>query len=145
MDYDQQQLLNEQLCHAAKSGTYEEVLELMDAGAEINSTDESGLGALHYAVQRDESRLTHALIDKGADVNLCNTEMDSDTPLAKAAEQGSLKIVKMLLKAGGDPYIRGARGLDALDHAESCEHQDKGKIIDIITRTVPPKKKRNMR
>ena len=97
MDYDEQQELNENLRLHAQKGSYDKVMELLDQGGEINSADGTGKTTLHYGVMSGQSRLVHALLEKGADVNFQDDEMPSDTALALAAQEGSLKIVKMLL------------------------------------------------
>ncbi len=145
MEYEEQQTLNNELRQQAQTGSFEEILKRLDQGGEINAPDETGQTTLHYAVQRDDSRLVHALIEKGADVNFQDEKLATDTALMLAAEIGSLKVVKMLLRAGADPYITGSVGNDALDRAEQSDAADASKIKDAITRTCPPKKKRRMR
>lgn len=145
MDYEVQQEINENLRFAAQEGAFDKVMELLDQGGDINAFDETGRTTLHYAVESNESRLVHTLIEKGAEVNAQDEEMANDTALAMAAEQGALKIVKMLLRAGADPYITGVMGNDALHRAEQCESADAEKIKDAIIRTKPPKKNRRMR
>jgi ankyrin repeat protein len=44
-----------------------------------------------------------ALLDRGANVNMCNH--DKDTPIKRAASQGHLKILKMLLNRGANKDI----------------------------------------
>ncbi len=145
MDYDDQIAINEELRQQAKTGSFEKVIELIDKGGEVSSMDETGKTALHFAIERDESRLVHALIENGADVNVDSDAATKTPPIALAAEQGSLKIVKMLLRAKADPYVRGEDGLDALDHAQQFDGANRDKIVDAITREKPPKKNRKMR
>ena len=81
MDYEVQQEINENLRVAAQKGAFDKVMELLDQGGDINAFDETGRTTLHYAVESNESRLVHTLIEKGAEVNAQDEETVSYTHL----------------------------------------------------------------
>ena len=46
-----------------------------------------------------------------------------ETPLMKAAEQGNIEIIFMLLKAGANPFIKNKQGRTADTYAEANHPQ----------------------
>lgn len=74
---------------------------LLDAGLDVNATDNSKNAPLHYAASKGRNNidLCALLVDKGANVNPVNN--DGDTPLEVA--RGN-KLKKWLKKQGGYKY-----------------------------------------
>ena len=75
------------------------------------------------ASSKGHTEIVHALLEAGADVNLCTS--DSKTALMKASACGNLGIVKLLAQAGADVnsasgYKRD--GCTAITIASSCGH-----------------------
>ena len=98
------------------STTLEEVIEYLEAGAEVNARDESGKTPLHYAVQRSSSTVAAALIDAGAEVNARGSL--GETPLHTAAlHNPSPAFVKILVEAGAEVNARGEYGHTPLHYA----------------------------
>ena len=62
------------------------------------------------------------LIFAGADVNAKNVE--SETPLMKAARRGSVECVQALLKRGADSTVRDNEGKSALALAREGGNDD---------------------
>ena len=78
---------------------------LLNAGVDINATDESHKTALIMASEMLHFSLLLLLIRRGADVN--TNDAANGTPLMMAAKSGALSVVRILLDAGAD--------IDAID------------------------------
>lgn len=63
---------------------------LLDSGTAVNSADESGSTALHFAADRGQQEAVQLLLDAGADVN--TQDHDGQTPLHYAAACGQQKV-----------------------------------------------------
>src|SRR5262249_7315410 len=83
---------------------------LIDAGANVNARDAAGQSLVMNAVSHPD--IVKLLIDAKADVNVANDY--KITPLAAAAEQGQLEVVKMLIAAGANVRHRDPTGGSAL-------------------------------
>ena len=121
--------IDEVLRAAAKSGDAEQVLKLLDEGANVDATNNQGETALMWASYWGQSAVVDLLIKKGANVN-ARADMltdDEDTALIFAVdaalksygqwetvvqlskgdvaawERNHLEVVKLLVAAGADP------------------------------------------
>ena len=74
-----------------------------------------GWTALHYAVQRGESAVCHALLGRGANVHAIDTAGYS--PLHYAGMFGRTDLVPMLLRAGSDRFFKNREGNTPIDLA----------------------------
>lgn len=72
------------------------VKALIDAGADINARNRTGLTPLHVAALTGQKAAVELLIDKGANINAKNE--NGVTPLQMAALQGHQSIVTLLKK-----------------------------------------------
>ena len=91
---------------AAKKGDVDSVKALVAAGASVRwgSDTNNGVTALHAASSKGHCGCISPLIDAGADVNvLCDSKNKS--AVARAAEEGHLDAVRLLLGAGADPKV----------------------------------------
>ena len=80
---------------------YPECVEaLLEAGADVNIKNKTGITALSYAAHEGATAFITALLKAGADVNLNN--LDGSTALTRATAQGHSDIVKVLLDAGAE-------------------------------------------
>ena len=82
----------------SENGCTETLNFLLDNGADVNVTDESGWTALSRASGRGDAEIVTLLLKKGADVNP-NT---GSVPLSQASYNRHPEIVKILLTAGAD-------------------------------------------
>ena len=77
-----------------------QVQALLDAGSDINETNNYGWTALMHAARNGDSELVKLLISKGAQVDL---QDDSGwTALMRAARKGYVEIVETLILHGAD-------------------------------------------
>lgn len=60
----------------------------------LNSSDEQGSAALHWAVERNQVGTSRALLDLGADPNILNTALMSPLHLAVSHGYNSLVTVR---------------------------------------------------
>ncbi|OWF53252.1 Ankyrin-1 [Mizuhopecten yessoensis] len=85
---------------AASLGDENNVQRLLDKNFDINSRDDMGWTALHYAVYFHNEKMISFLLDKKADIDCQNR--DNKTPLHIAAEQGYYIICELLLENGAN-------------------------------------------
>ena len=88
------------LAEAAESEDSAAVRSLLEAGADVNSTQADGTTALHWATYHDDTRTAELLVQSGADVNAVNTY--GVPPLSLACTNRNAALVKLLLDDGAD-------------------------------------------
>jgi uncharacterized protein len=94
------------LYYAIVNRSITQTMQAIKDGANVNSTDTSGRIPLISVCDHPGSyELAKLLIESGARVNV--KEKDGNTPLTYAAMYGNLKLVELLLQAGGDPNMKG--------------------------------------
>jgi hypothetical protein len=103
------------------------VKALIDAGANITETDESGTSMVMKACDTKDIQIVELLIQAGADVNKPNEYKIA--PLASASEQGSKEIVQLLLKSGAKVNARNPYGGTALQVAVLRGYADIVKML----------------
>lgn len=95
-----------ELVDSAAAGKTQKVLQLLNAGVNVNARLEkddselSGNTALMAAASRGHSSLVEELIKRGADVNL--KHYSGKTALMSASGNGDVATIKALLRAGAD-------------------------------------------
>lgn len=99
----------EHLVLAVKSGSVPTVVAFLEAGLVPDSPGLLVLATDHSA------KLVALLLDHGA--NPDDARADGTTALMRAAEQGKLRMVQRLLKAGADPALVDSAQRTAADRA----------------------------
>ena len=127
-----------QLRFAAEIGDINRVRELIAEGVNLNSFDEIGMTALHYAAREEHFAIAKLPLGHGADVNARHEPTNSNTTLANVAETCSLEMAQLLVDAGADPRIRGWMGLDALDYARRRKSADGPAVYQLLARARFP-------
>ena len=113
----------ERLYTAAKQGNITTVKELIEKGVDVNTENNDGLTALHYASNGNHIELVKDLIKQGADVNKkCNANNGEFTPLMLAVHNNYSEIAHELIKAGADVNIEAKGGWTALHYASHGNH-----------------------
>lgn len=87
----------------------EPAIKLITAGANVNKATSCMLTPLHDAV-RNKPRVAQLLIEHGADID-ATEELENNTALHVAVEEGNYEMVCMLLYYGADAGIRNSYGL----------------------------------
>lgn len=102
---------------------------MLKKGADVNGTAEGGGTALIIASVYCRAEIAKILIDAGADVNLVE-EVNGDSPLHLAAEQGCVSIMTMLLESGANPNLRNElQGYTPLMTATEAGQFDSVKLL----------------
>ena len=113
---------------------------LLEAGANINATDEFDETALKKAVynpyNETNMKLIKILAEAGADVDTVNDE--GWTPLMEAAYHGNPDVVKLLVRLGADVNIE-RNGLRALDYAYGNELMTGTNALKELEILTPPR------
>ncbi len=108
--------LNSELREASAIGKRNDVLKLIERGADTNATDVNGWTALMEACLGGHTETARLLIEKGADVNMKNGK--STTALMEACFAGHIETVQVLLEKGADVKSKDVYGRTALDYAQ---------------------------
>jgi ankyrin repeat protein len=100
------------------------VQTLIDAGANVQLTEASGINLLHWAVITNRASVIPVLVKAG--VPLDATDDIGFTPLMYAAtvDVGTVDTLKALLAAGADRGIRNDAGRTPLEQARHYKHAD---------------------
>lgn len=104
---------------AAYFGHTEAAQMMIALGVNIHavSKNKDALTALHAAAARGNLAIMTALLEKGADVNACQT--GQFTALHQAAHRGDVPMTQLLLKHNADRTLRNEAGQTALAIAEA--------------------------
>lgn len=98
----------------------------------INAENQYGATPIHYAAINDSAELIKKFHSLGAEID--HVDCRPSTPLMDAAEVGSLRAVKELLKLGADPSLENSDGIMAIDIAYRRGHQDVVRELEKIKR-----------
>ena len=104
--------------------------ELKERPHHLNEPDYARNTPLQIAALEGFVEPVRHLISEGCTVNCKN--IDGDTPLIDAVENGHLQVVEILLKAGADPRMRNGKGFEPLDLV-NVESDDYEAIRDSLT------------
>jgi len=114
-----QEDLNRALLDAAYDGSVEEVKQLLQKGADINTKNEYGLKPFELAVVGNNCSVVELFLRLGQDPNV---DRGGGTPLMDAAANGNIELLQLLLKYGAKPdYLTSAGGtalMSAVGHTE---------------------------
>ncbi|XP_055032458.2 protein phosphatase 1 regulatory subunit 16A [Misgurnus anguillicaudatus] len=118
---------NVTLLEAAARNDRDEVQELLNNGVSPDLFNEDGLTALHQCCIDDFVDVARCLLDAGANVNACDSELW--TPLHAAATCGHTNLVQLLLDAGADLLAANADGNMPYD---LCEDDATLELIEMV-------------
>ncbi|WP_249315854.1 ankyrin repeat domain-containing protein [Bacillus sp. FJAT-49711] len=112
--------MNQQFISSAEKGDTENVLKLLEDGANINATDDLGRTAVLAATYNNNVDTVKALIQKGADINIRDNKLNN--VILYAGAEGLLEIVKLAIDAGADTKLTNRFGGTALIPASERGH-----------------------
>lgn len=114
-------LLNDKLLNAARTGDLLQVKELLSSGVNVNSHDpESRTTALHEAAMNGRFESLQLLLEQGADVNA--KDLSGDTALHLASSNAHNEAVQLLLEKGAHINASNTAGYTALHEAVFQAH-----------------------
>jgi ankyrin repeat protein len=113
---------------AAKDGSAEDVVRLLESGADIDEVDYLAGSPLHIAAVRGKDRLVDVLLEHGADVDPVEFG-NSATPLHWAALAGHINAAERLIAAGANLDARTDFGDTPLIVALENENVGVGRIL----------------
>ncbi len=90
-----------------------EIETMISSGLNLDLKDESGLTALHYAVESGKLETVKLLLENKANPNIGDNDMVTPYNIAKSYS-GLEDIVELLLKHGADPKILDKHGKNYL-------------------------------
>ena len=108
MVQQQQGELNKALIEAAENGQVEECQRLIQAGANVNATDNDDWTPLLWAAREGHVESCRLLINRGANVNA--TTNGGRTPLHWAAQQGRVDVCRLLIVRGTNVNVANDYG-----------------------------------
>lgn len=112
----------EELIAAVENSSIQELKQLLDEGADINSkVVPSGWTALHSAVQNKKEEIVHFLLERGADPHI--RKGNGATPFIVAAIVGSVELLQLFLSKGSDINEHDVNGFTALMET-SCHGEE---------------------
>ncbi len=114
------------LIKAVRRKTLEEVENLIESGANVNTEDEYGSSPLIESVKKKNIEMVKLLISKGADVTKI---IEGRTPLTEAVNKNDIEIVKFLISKGADTDVLNNEGRTFLMEAVVKKNIEIVKVI----------------
>lgn len=124
-------VMNQELIASAEKGDVDNVLKLLQDGADINATDERGRTAVMAATYNNKVETVKALIQKGADINIRDENLNN--VLLYAGAEGLLDIVQLAIDSGADSKLTNRYGGTALIPAAERGHVEV--VQELLTRS----------
>ena len=119
---------NVSLSTAIENGQTQKVVELINAGVDVNKVMGGGFTHLIRAADEGNVNIVKALLKAGADVNAA-VDFFGYTPLLRAAIEGHAGVVSALIKAGADVNWPDEEGKTPLIQAVEAEHSNVVRIL----------------
>lgn len=123
--------MNEKLIQSAEGGDTPTVLQLLAAGAEINSRDAYGRTPVMAATHGNRVETVQALIAAGADIDIQDNRQDN--PFLYAGAEGLLDILTLTIDAGANTKLTNRFGGTALIPAAERGHVEV--VTELLART----------
>lgn len=112
---------DDRLHQAAWERRVDDIRRLLDAGVDINGSDDHGCTPLHLAIENGGNEAAILLLQRGADVHA--RDGDARTPLHTAAMNGNTLMVQLLIKQGAHVRARDCEGETPLEVAQQISKQ----------------------
>ena len=106
---EEERNLRKELKEAASAGDTQQVLNLLDEGADIESTW-GAFTPLGFAIYERKPETALALLERGADPNVISKDQHGETPLSIAGWVGCHQVIDALIEKGADPFHKTTKG-----------------------------------
>jgi hypothetical protein len=103
------------------------IQKLLSAGMDVNTMDESGTTALHWAATLEDPTNARLLLDNGANPRITNGSRCS--PLRRAVREGCIGAAKLLLENGADLKEVDGQEVTHLMEAVNCGRKEMAKFL----------------
>ena len=116
----------------------EEILRLLELGADIDVRNYKGKTALHCAAKAGFLSVIDLLIEKGATIDA--PDNNGETALFEAIRstikdgEKQRAAIEALLVKGADPNLMNGKGLTPLQVAQRMRRADAGRIVELLRR-----------
>jgi ankyrin repeat protein len=120
------------LAHAVDGGHEDVVKQLLEAGAEVETTADGGLTPFSQAVAEGHTEIMEMLWRKGA--NIDKRDGEGNTPLHVAILNENGEAVRLLLQWGASLHIRDGESQTAIVLAESSSEDIERMVSDEVLR-----------
>ncbi|XP_069975828.1 ankyrin-1 isoform X2 [Penaeus vannamei] len=94
------------LIDAVKEGDCRSITVALNAGEEADGNPTAGKKPIHYAVESGSEEAVALLCDRGANLEVGNTENLGRKPLHMAVQRGNFEVVQTLLEKNADPNAK---------------------------------------
>ena len=116
----------------------DEILRLLEFGADIDVRNYKGKTGLHYAAKAGFRTVIDLLIEKGATIDALDN--NGETALFEAIRstikdgEKQRAAIEALLAKGANPNVKNEKGLTPLRIAKRMRRADAGKIVELLRR-----------
>jgi len=113
---------------SCEDGDVDELVRLMENGADINESFSGGTTTLHLACMKGREEVVDVLLKLSTNINSAEEQL-GNTALHLAVRGGHLNIATKLMSHGADAAIRNKRGLTPLQLALRAGHYDVTELL----------------
>ncbi|KAJ3044346.1 hypothetical protein HK097_001539 [Rhizophlyctis rosea] len=103
LDASSEAATEKRFLEAISNGDMDEFVRLLGEGADVDSADNKGRAAVHFASVAGHTDILQILLEQGA--NRDAQDVNGNTPLHLAVSSNRIDCVRMLLNVGADPSI----------------------------------------
>ncbi|XP_074604996.1 uncharacterized protein LOC141858216 isoform X5 [Brevipalpus obovatus] len=118
---------NPSFLRAARAGNLDKVIEYLKGSIDINTSNMSGMNALHLASKEGNLEIVRELLRRGANVNAATQK--GNTSLHIASLGGKLDVVKILMDNGANVNVQSVNGFTPLYMAAQENHENVVKYL----------------
>lgn len=119
------------LFKAIKKRDWNNVIDLVRSGVDVNARNAEGEAALMWAVSNDALPIVPYLIESGADINA--QDKHGNTPIIGATVKNNLTIARYLIGYGANVHKQDNKGMIPLMHAAFGHNLDLVKLLYYFT------------
>lgn len=129
---------------AAAKGNVKAIDRLQAQGEDINQVDDSGVTALIHAVNLNQKEGAVALLNAGADVNVCD-DVFKNTALHYAVMQGNVFFVRLFVENGADVLLRNKEGASSFDLVQNSRNEEIKRLVNAHSKAPDVVNKKEVR